>query len=73
MAAQLVIVPLSPHQLLRRQTEVGCKKSFDGGGKDFQINFVTTYYFRPNTREQPEAVTSGPGAAGVRGWQITPR
>ena len=49
------------------------KKSFDGGDKEFQINFVTTYYFRSQKREPPEAPASPPRAAGVRVWQITPR
>lgn len=49
------------------------KKSFDGGDKQFQMNFVTTYYFRSQKRESPEAVALPPRAAGVRVWQITPR
>jgi hypothetical protein len=49
------------------------KKSFDGGDKEFQINFVTTYYFRSQKREPPEALASPPRAAGVRIWQITSR
>lgn len=36
------------------------KKSFDGGDKQFQMNFVTTYYFRSKKRESPEAVASPP-------------
>jgi hypothetical protein len=49
------------------------KKLFDGGDKEFQINFVTTYYFRSQKREPPEAVASPPRAAGVRVLQIMPR
>jgi hypothetical protein len=49
------------------------KKSFDGSNKEFQINFVTTYYFRSQRREPPEAVASPPRAAGVRVLQIMPR
>jgi hypothetical protein len=49
------------------------EKSFDGSNKEFQINFVTTYYFRSQKREPPEAVASPPRAAGVRVLQIMPR
>jgi hypothetical protein len=49
------------------------KKSFDGGDKEFQMNFLTTYYFRSQKRESPYAVALPPRAAGVRVWQITPR
>lgn len=31
------------------------KKSFDGGNKEFQINFVTTYYFQSRKHETPKA------------------
>jgi len=31
------------------------KKSFDGGNKEFQINFVTTYFFRSQKQQTPKA------------------
>ena len=49
------------------------EKPFDDSDKEFQINFVTTYYFRSQKREPPEAVASPPRAARVRVLQIMPR
>ncbi|MCZ7640773.1 MAG: hypothetical protein M5U12_34800 [Verrucomicrobia bacterium] len=43
LAKQLERLPLS--------FAVSLKKSFDGGEKEFQFNFVTTYFFRTSKRE----------------------
>ena len=50
VAKELEHVPLS--------FALSAKRDFNGGPKEFQVNFVVTYFFRPEPRADDRAPTS---------------